>query len=305
MGVHDFDFTNFNDQQVQQSFESSKKTIPAPNSSLVNAVMPAPTGDPAARQNDDRNCEPCEPCPIDDQLDLNFVDDEVREVYPAGFYNIDKGIKNYFSGIRIPVGRGTEEYKMLPVRIAGFDPEAMVYGDQNLNGGRLTLPFLSISRTGETYDPERYSPPIRPIHRHMICNGRESENVYRPVPFLVDYTLEIKAEHKSEAEFALYSIISKLNPIGSFFLEEDSMGMSFEIIVHPKGSTDNSDLEVDDSTKEEVKKSVTIQVEAWLPTPTKVVPNILARPVTIREGIHVGSQIKIPGETLSVIRDRS
>lgn len=298
MGIHDFNFDSF---ETKDNFVANPKIDIGIHHS---APKTSDLSDPGSRENDSRDCDNCDDNCYDDDIDVNFVED-VREVYPSGFKLMDKGIKNYFSGIRIPIGKGTEEYKILPVRITGADPESLVYSDKNINGARLALPLLAITRTSESFDEKRYTPPIKPIYRHLKCNGRSSESVYRQVPYLISYTLEIWSEHKSEAEYALYSIISKLNPIGSFFLEEPNMGMSHEVIVHPKGSSDSSDLESQGDSRAEIRKTINIDVEGWLPTPTKIVPTILSKPVSISEGIQVGSSIRIQGQTYSVIRDRS
>lgn len=306
MTIYDFDFKQFNTgQEVQQGF------VPKPKEEIGNSPRKeAPIiddlGDPGARINDSRNLEDCTSCPyFDDNIDVNFVE-EVREAYPAGFELMDRGIKNYFSGIRIPRGKGNEGYDILPVRIAGADGDALIYSDQNLIGGRFKLPILAITRTNEDFDNKRYSPPLRPIFRHMLKNGKKSELVYRPVPYIISYSIDLMAEHKREAEHALYAIISKINPIGSYFMEEPSMGISHEVIIHPGTNTDASDLEADSNTRAYVKKVITVTMEGWLPTPTKVVPNILAKPLFIKEGIgRTSDEVKIPGETFSVIRDTS
>lgn len=310
MTIYEFDFPSFNTgQQEKQNF------IPEPVKSTVVEVQSVDepisiSGDPGARINDPRDDKECVPCDGfgdgfgNDIVDINFVE-EVREAFPPGFKLMDRGIKNYYSGIRIPTGKGQESYTILPVRIAGADQDALIYADQHLRGGRLEYPYLSITRTGENFDPKRYTPPLLPIARHFKNKGKRSELIYRPVPYMIDYTLDIKAEHKHEAEYALYAIISRLNPIGSFFLEERSMGFAHEVIIHPGSSTDVSDLEMDEGNRAYVKKSITLKMEGWLPTPTKVVPNILARPFFIKEGIEKGSGVKIPGETFSVIRDQA
>jgi hypothetical protein len=292
--IHDFDFSNFNNSQSQKDFIPTTK-----ENSIPKSISP---GDPGARHNDPRDCPECTDCLAEDNVDINFVE-EIREVNPFGFHLMDYGIKNYFSGIRIPVGKGNEEYSILNVRIAGADPESLIYSDKSLNSGRLSLPILAISRTSEDYDIKRFSPPIHPIYRHLKCNGKKVESVYRPAPYTIQYTLEIWSEHKAQAEYALYSIISKLNPIGSFFLEEPSMGMSLEVIVHPKGSSDNSDLESNPDSRAEVKRSINIEVEGWLPLPSKVESTVLSKPVTINEGIYVDSGIS-KGQSIAVIRDR-
>jgi hypothetical protein len=301
MSIHDFDFSNFNDSRDQEYDYVSKPKIEVGNNKS------SPKIDDLGDSGNNANCDQCVDCKNNvagiDPINVNFVD-KVNEVNVAGFKLMDKGIKNYFSGIRIPIGKGLEEYKILPVRITGADPEALIYSDKNLIGGRLELPILAISRKSENYDPKRYTPPIKHIYRHILCNGKKSELLYRPSPFLIEYSLEIWSEHKAEAEYALYSIISKLNPVGSYFIEEPSMKMSLEVILHPKGSADESDLESDSENRAQVKRSINLTMEGWLPVPSKEVSNILAKPIAIKEGIGKNiDEVKIPGETYQAVRD--
>lgn len=238
---------------------------------------------------------------IDDPIDINFVE-EIREVYEPGFHFIDKAVKNYFSGIRIPVNKGTEKYRMMGVKISGGESSTLM-GDKDIRGGRLTLPVMSISRTSEDPDPKRYSPAYLPIGKKYHNNGRRVELIYRPVPYLLNYTLDIWTEYKSDAEFALYSIASRFNPLASFFLN-DVTGMSFELVMELISSSDVSDLEVESATHAKVKKTINIKVEGWLPLPSKVVPTILSKPVSVKEGIgSIAGDIQFGGETYLINRD--
>lgn len=305
MTIYEFDFSQFNvGQEELQSF------VPKPREAIDNiGIDNAPAiddmGDPGNRTSDPRDFPDPDFRHIEDPIDVNYVE-EVREHFVPGFKLMDRGIKNYFSGIRIPVGKGYEEYRIMPVRIAGADPEALIYADKYLRGARLQLPMMSIHRTGEKFDPNRFSPPILPIARYHKNCMRRSELIYRPVPFLIDYSMSIWAEHKSDAEYALYSIVSRMNPIGSYFLEEEALGLSHEVVVHPGTSTDESDIETNADSRAQVKKTITIQMEGWVPTPSKIVPNILAKPVIIKEGVG-GKQdeILLPGQVLAAYRDES
>ena len=248
---------------------------------------------------------------IDDPIDVNYVE-EVREIQQPGFHFIDTAIKNYFSGIRIPVNKGNESYWMMNVKISGGEASTLIKTDKDLRGARLSLPIMAITRTAENPDPKRYSPPYMSIGRKYHNNGRRVELIYRPVPYLLDYTLEIWTEYKSDAEHAIYSIASRFNPLASFFLS-DATGISHELVMKMISSSDTSELEADQATHAKVKKNINIQVEGWLPISTKILPTVLSNPISVKEGVGSigGSDMLISsndilygGETYIVNRDR-
>jgi hypothetical protein len=305
MSLHDFDFSEFNVGQEELQSYVSQPREQINNVGIEKRASIDDLGDPGNRPNDPRDDVDEDFRFIEDPIDINYVE-EVRESFVPGFKLMDKGIKNYFSGIRIPVGNGLEEYRIMPVRISGADPEALIYSDKNLRGARLELPIMAIHRSGCRFDPNRYSPPILPIARYFKNCTKRSELIYRPVPFKLDYSMYVWAEHKSDAEYAMFSVISRLNPIGSYFVEEQGLGLSQEVILHPGSNTDESDIESNNDTRAQVKLTMTVEMEGWLPISSKIVPNILAKPVTIKEGVG-GKQdeILLPGETLEAYRDTS
>lgn len=297
---HDFDFSD--EQKVTADFSDQPKS---PNL-LVEFKKPIDdviTPGSFDIRNEDINCK--DDCKyIDDPIDVNYVE-EIRDFSLAGFRLMDKGIKNYLSGIRIPVYKGTEEYRIMAVRISGADQDSLIYTDKHLLGGRLALPILSITRNSEAFDPKRYSSPLLPFFRRYINDGCKVQLFYRPAPYLLDYTLDILAEHKNDAENALFSIASRFNPIASYLLEDDKYNIKMEVILKYNGSTNNSDLDADSETHADVKYSISIQMEGWLPLPSKVIPTILSKPVLIEEAIAGrGNNVVVPGDVLGIIRDQ-
>jgi len=296
MTIYEFDWNIGNKGQ-----EELQNFVPKPKED----TNPVKKNDGYPGNHDSRDIVQKEWRNIDDPIDVNFVE-EIRESYVPGFYLLDKGVKNYFSGIRIPRGiRNTEDYRMLNVRIAEADSSALVYADRQIRGGRLQLPILAITRTNEEYDNKRFSPAHHPIFRRLRNNGKKMELVYRPVPYNLSYTLDIWGEHKSDVEWAIHSIVSRFNPTASFYLEEPKYGVSFEVVMMYNGTTNTSDLETDAESHEEVRRSVTIKVEGWLPQPTKIIPTVLAKPQSIKEAIlNNNGDVVASGETFAVIRDR-
>lgn len=301
MAIHEF---SFNDGAEQQTF------VPPPNHGpQVNQIDPplapqyvhTPNVVATPGSEDERDDFHYNGLNVDDTINTAFQE-EVREVLVPGFKLMDRGIKNYFSGIRIPVNKGTEQYRMLNVKISGAD-ESTFYADKSIIGGRLQPPYLAITRTGETPDPSRFTPAHLPFRRRHLNNGKRMELIYRPVPYLIDYTLDIWGEHKHDVEHALYVISSRFNPIASYYLDEQHV--TYEVVLKSISHTDQSDLEPEAGTHAEIRKSITVQMEAWLPLPTKIVPTILAKPISIKEAILIDNQVKLQGETYTVIRDNS
>jgi hypothetical protein len=240
---------------------------------------------------------------VEDTINVNYVE-EVRETYINGFGFVDRAIKNYFSGIRVPSGQhGTEQHKMVPVKIAGGDASTLIYADEDIRGGRLKLPIIAITRTGHNFDEKRFSPAYLNWFKRHKNNGRRMEINSRPTPYNVDYTIDIWAEYKHDVEFINYAITSRFNPVASFYLTDIS-DITYELFLKFNSGTDNSELETDAETRGKRLYQINIQAEAWLPLPSRIIPTILSNPMSVKEGfLGCDGQIKFPGETYFVKRD--
>jgi hypothetical protein len=292
MAIHDFKFNQ--GQEVLQSFVQNPKD---PVQEVQKVVDP---GDPAAYDSrDEAYYDLRQFGDIDNRTEVNFVED-VRELYAQGFKQFDTHLKNYLSGIRIPVGSGLETNKMVTTMLSGQDKNA-IYANRNIVAGRAELPVIAISRLSEEQDFKRFSPPHFEVARNYKNSLKRVELKYRPVPYNLSYTIDIWAEHKKDADFIQYSIQSRFNPIATVYIADDGITMPMEMFF--KGSTNNSDLEADAESKSEVMYQISLLVEGWLSLPSKITPTVLARPISIREGIGSNSNM-IGGETYEVIRSR-
>jgi hypothetical protein len=217
-----------------------------------------------------------------ENLNVNIAED-VREILPRGFHTMDRGLKNYFSGIRIPTTAGTQ---FMGVRVAGGDKSLLIW-QQDLRRGRVQLPVLSINRGSANYNPQKFSPPYYTMTGRggtgsfTDKTGSRRRQTFRPVPYLIDYTLIIWAEHKDEAEFASYQICTRFNPLAEFKVEDEFLRGN--VIMKQNSWRDASDKDVDPDTRANVRYEVDITMEGWLPLPERVGPTILGRVTTLKE----------------------
>ena len=131
----------------------------------------------------------------------------IQDVLEPGFHYLDEAIKHYFSDIRIPDKDG---FRFMKVRIAGGSKSVQAWRD-DLKNGRATLPVMSISRTTHSYNPEKFSPTFHAMSRSFVGDGKNKiKKVFRPSPWLVEYTCEMWAESKRDVEYALHQILPDL-----------------------------------------------------------------------------------------------
>lgn len=205
---------------------------------------------------------------------------DVEEFLQPGFRYLDDGMKNYWSDIRVPT---RDSYRFIRTKIAGASKSLQIWHDE-LNRGRVQLPVISISRTGSRYNPNKFSPPYMPLRKRFVNKQRTRVAlIYRPVPHFVDYTLSIWAEHKRDAEFTLYQILLRFNPLAEIRVSDDhtigNVQMAFD------SYSDNSDKEATAEQHAKVMYEVTYTAEAWLSLPEKVVPTILGPVATAKEAV--------------------
>jgi hypothetical protein len=208
------------------------------------------------------------------------ISQEVREILPQGFRTMDRGIKNYFSGIRIPTRDGV---KLLQVRVTGGDKPYLIW-KQDLQRGRVTLPVMSIKRDNTEAFPEKFSP----AHHHYMSKRFADKDLtriiltYRPIPRKLNYSLSVWAEHKRDLEYALYQIESRFHPIAEYYVEDEYLRMP--IILHYNGMTPSVDEEVPADQRQNKRYDYSVQMEGYLPLPERIVPSILGRVTTLKDG---------------------
>jgi hypothetical protein len=282
MPIHNFEFDNSMNprKMVDQQF-----TPRNPNREIVEPTPSMPELPVAveAQSREDMWFE---------RQNVNIAE-EVREILPQGYRTIDRGIKNYFSGIQIPTKDGA---RIMQVRISGGDKAYLVWA-QDLKRGRVQLPLMSITRTNAEFNPMKFSPP----HFHYMAkrfldpSGTKIALAYRPVPAIINYTLSIWAEHKRDLEYALYQINTRFNPVAEFLVEDEHLRSSVFMKYEGWNASTEDELPADQIQKK--RYDYNISVEGHLPLPEKVVPSVLGRVINMREGTQ-----KVPsGDVLAVI----
>lgn len=215
----------------------------------------------------------------------------IEEFLQPGFRALDDAMKQYWSGIRVPT---KDSYRFMRVKVAGGDKTLMIWND-DLVEGRARLPLAAIDRSGAEYNNEKYSPPHHAMTvRYLSRRFDQAAKVYRPTPWLVNYKLIIWAEHKRDAEYIIYQILPRFNPLAEFRMFdgkiEGNVQLNFGDYV------DASDKEAGFDQHANVRYEVSYTAEAWLPLPEKIVKTVLGRVVTLREKL---------GQILAVSKSQS
>lgn len=215
---------------------------------------------------------------------------EIQEFIEPGFHYLDTGMKNYFGDIRIPTKNSV---RFLRTKIAGMRRGIEAW-TADLANGRIALPVIAISRTAHNYNPEKFSPPYHPMRFRYTDKGRHRvKMIWRPVPWLVEYTLTIWAETKRDAEYAVHQILTRYNPLAEFRVSDNHIVGT--VTLRYGSLTDTSDKEASPEQLAKVKYELTTTAEAWLSLPEQVVPTILST----YGGIKIGSDL-IPWDRLRV-----
>lgn len=202
----------------------------------------------------------------------------IEEYVSPGFRALDEAMKQYFSGLRVPT---KESYRFMRVKIAGGDKSLMTWAD-DLKEGRVKIPVAAIDRQGVEFNPEKFSYPyLGMTTRYLNSSGTMAARVYRPVPFLINYSIIIWAEHKRDMECILFQILPRFNPLAEFRMFDGHIVGNVQLRFG--GATDASDKELGHDQKANVRYEISIVAEAWLPLPEKILPTVIGRVNTISE----------------------
>jgi len=224
--------------------------------------------------------------------------EEVHEILPPGYRTMDRGLKNYFSGIKVPT---KDDYRIMGVRVSGGDKPYLVWAP-DLKRGRVTLPLMAIRRENDEHNPQKYSP----AHTHYMAKrfldteGTKIALTYRPVPALINYSLSVWAEHKRDLEYIHYQIRTRFNPAAEFLVEDEYIRGSVFLRYNGMNSSIDDEMPADQRSNKRYDYSITM--EGWLPLPEKVVPSILGRVVTLKEQVS-GSAAGLTLETVLSQKD--
>lgn len=217
--------------------------------------------------------------PFDGSDFLNY-EQHLEEFVTPAFRSLDQAMKQYWTGIRVPT---KDSYRFMRVKIAGGDKSLLIWAD-DLVEGRARLPVAAVSRQSQAFNPEKYSPRYHAMTaRYLSTRGDLVAKVYRPVPFLVDYKIIIWAESKRDAEYILYQVLIRFNPLAEFRMFDGKIEGNVQLIFN--GSSDASDKEVGFDQNAKVRYEINVTAEAWLPLPEQIVPTVLGRVTTLKENL--------------------
>ena len=256
-----------------------------------NVVQVGPSEIPAYRQLED-----VIPDILSGKIDKTPY--RIDEFIIPGFRALDAGMKQYFSGIRIPT---KDSYRFMRIKIAGGDRSFMIWHD-DVVGGRARLPLAAIDRTNHTFNEKKFSPPKLPMAlRYLGRGGNLAAKVFRPVPYLVDYKMMIWGERKRDVEYSAYQILTRFNPLAEFRMFDGKLQGT--VTIHFDGCNDASDKEVGHNQAANVRYEISMRAEAWLPLPEVIVPVVLKRVTTIQE--RVGRVLLADTDNMTWVEPRS
>lgn len=216
------------------------------------------------------------------------VPQQLEEYLTPGFRALDENMRQYWSGIRVPT---RDSYRFLRIKVAGGDKSLMIWSD-DLKEGRVRLPVAALDRTGMEWNPEKFSPPYHAMTGRFLSRRSDRwAKVFRPVPYLVSYTMIIWAERKRDAEYATFQVLPRFNPLAEFRMYDGHVTGNVQIRFG--GATDASDKEAGHDQLAKVRYEIQMVCEAWLPMPEVVVPTVLGKVQVLSEQ---------PGEILLVAK---
>lgn len=229
--------------------------------------------------------------PLDGSDFLSYPQ-HLEEFLTPGFRSLDDAVKQYWTGIRVPT---KDSFRFMRVKIAGGDKSLLIWQDE-LQEGRARLPVAAVSRESHEFNPEKFSPRYHAMtSRFLSTRGDQVAKVYRPVPFLVDYKILIWTESKRDAEYIMYQILTRFNPLAEFRMSDGKLEGNIQLRF--KGSSDSSDKEAGYDQYAKVRYEVMTTAEAWLPLPEKIVPTVLGRTTLLKERV---GQILLASKSQSV-----
>lgn len=215
--------------------------------------------------------------PLDGQS-LQAYPYHLEEFLATGFWSLDAAMRKYWSGIRVPT---KDSYRFMRVKVAGGDKSVLTWADE-LNEGRIRLPVAALDRTKHEFNAEKFSPAYHSMTaRYLNARGDTAARVYRPVPYLVSYTMIVWANRKRDIEYIMYQVMTRFNPLAEFRMFDGKIAGAVQLRFN--GVSDASDKEVGHDERAKVRYEVDMQAEAWLPLPEKIVPTILGRVNILRE----------------------
>jgi len=203
---------------------------------------------------------------------------DVEDFLMPGFHALDGALKMYWSGMRVPT---RDAYRFCRVKVAGGDPTLLIWRDDLMNG-RVRLPVGSLNQAKVEFNKDRFSPAYMPmVVRYPTKRADRAILVYRPVPWLVEYTFSVWAEFKRDAEFIKYQVLTRFNPLAVFRMADGHI--QGDVTLRFGGLNDQSDKEAPFDQQRLIKYDFSMTAEAWLPLPERLVPTVLGHVLSVKD----------------------
>lgn len=211
---------------------------------------------------------------------IQTPNEDVEEFVQPGFRYLDQAMKNYWSDIRVPT---RDAVRFVKVKVAGANKGLQIWID-DLKNGRAQLPVLSVSRGSHTWNADKFSPPYINLRSRFVNPDRTRvAKDFRPVPYIVNYNLTIWAEHKRDAENALYQMLIRFNPMAIFRASDEHWVGNIEMKMGDVNDTSDKEANAEEYAK--VRYEIPIIAEAWLALPSQVIPTVLGNVTNIGERV--------------------
>ncbi len=203
---------------------------------------------------------------------------DVEDFLMPGFHALDGAMKMYWSGMRVPT---IDAYRFCRIKVAGGDPTLLTWRDDLMNG-RVRLPVASLSQTKAEFNKDRFNPAYHPmVMRYPNKRGDRVILVYKPVPWLVEYTMSVWAEFKRDAEYIKYQVLTRFNPLAVFKMSDNHI--QGDVTLRFGGYNDQSDKEATFDQHRMIKYDFSMTAEAWLPLPERLVPTVLGHVLSVKD----------------------
>ncbi len=212
---------------------------------------------------------------------INVATDDVKSIFPVGFKTMDRGMKEFFQNIDVPTKDGTRK---LVVRIAGGDKTILFWKQLMEEDNRIKLPVMSINRQSWELNTMKHTPSVSAptfYRRFANSDGSRMELSPREYSAMITYSLSVWAERKRDMEYIMFQITSRFNPLAEWRVEDEFM--TGNIIGKLTSSTDNSDIDADANKLANVRYDFTVQIEGWMPLPSRIVPTVLGQVTELAE----------------------
>lgn len=218
---------------------------------------------------------------INDQ-NIDHTESHLNTLEPE-FLHVDRAMLNYFSNLECPSKDGLRSTKV-KARIAGGDKSILIWERELQEGSRrVQLPVISINRGNANPNKNKSHPTNMAASWTYINNSKQARLSFAPQSWLIEYTITIWANQKTDAEHIIRQITDRFDHGLQDRIRIETSDHVGQAIMEMKGVNFTGDIEPDSETQPKIRYDISISLEAWVPRKTVAVPTILGEIISIRE----------------------